>query len=170
MNKNNIHKIISITLLIALMFSGNVSASALNVEYSKDLISGKMTVETVSVENDIVTVQVLPADLTPEQIAQNPALGTNTKYVRNEVVGEDGKFTFTFPLQPGDYVLNVASKLSDGNYYSQSFNFADGDAYRTLISQLKTVKPINGQPQLTKLLKPKKRKYLFAKIRLYNYI
>lgn len=136
MNKNNRFKIIGITSLIALMFSSIVSARDLEVKFSKNLTSGTVTVETVSVENDVVTVQVLPEDLTAEQIAQNPDLGTNVKYVRNEVIGEDGKFTFIFPLQPGDYVLNVASQLTDGNYYTQSFNLADGNDYKALINQL----------------------------------
>ena len=138
MKKTNRLKIIGMTSLIAMMFSGIVSASELAVKFSKDLTSGTVTVETVSAPNDVVTVQVLPTDITPEQIEQDPQKGNGTIYVRNAVADEDGKVTFSFPLPQGNYVLNAASKLTDGDYYSQSFNYVDSDVYKTLINQLKS--------------------------------
>ena len=136
MKKENIRKIIS-TALAMTLFGSVVNAGTLKVDFSKNLTDGILTVETTSQKDDIVTVQILPQEITPQQIAQNPSLGEQMEYVRNEVAGEDGKVTFTFAVDTGNYTLYVASAKGDEIYYEEDFNYVDSSAYKELIGQLK---------------------------------
>lgn len=135
MKKANTRKIISAALAMTL-FGSVVNAGTLKIDFSKNITEGTLTVETTSLKDDVVTVQVLPQTITPQQIAQNTLLGEQTEYVRNKVAGENGKVTFTFSVDPGDYTLYVASSESSERYYEESFNYVDGATYAILIGQL----------------------------------
>ena len=136
MKKANIRKIMSTALAVTL-FGSSVNASGIIVNFSKNLTEGILTVETTSLKDDVVTVQVLPQTITPDQIEQDPSLGEQIGYVRNEIAGEDGKLTLSFSVDPGNYTLYVASSKTEGNYYEEAFNYIDGSSYATLIGQLK---------------------------------
>jgi len=139
MNQKNILKMIAATSFLTLLVSRQVSAEELEVNVTKDISAGKITVATVSVPEDIVTVQILSGGVTPGEIAGNPSLGReNAEYVRNEVAGDDGRTQFVFSVDTGDYVLYAASSKTDGECYSESFNYVDIEAYKGLVEQLKS--------------------------------
>lgn len=136
--KHTIYKI-AVTALVASLLLGMIaSAAGIEMEITKDPASGTMTVVASSVNNDIVTLMVLPEGLTPEDIERDPSLGSQTVYVRNEIAGENGKATFQFPIDSGAYTLYAASSKTDANYYEQAFHYLDNQSYAALIQELKS--------------------------------
>ena len=137
MRSNRNLRVIMLAAVALITMPAVVQAKSVKVTVYKDLEAGSVRVETISKQSGMVTIEVLPEDLTPAEIEVEPTLGHRIKYTRTEIADETGKAEFVFSLEPGSYTLYAASCESD-ELYSDKFNFTNLNLYESLIKELRT--------------------------------
>ena len=135
MKKGNKFKVYILATAVSLATSANVFAEISNVKISKDIVLKTVTVNAKADANDVVTIQILPENITPEQIAKNPSLGKSTGYVRNNIADENGNVNFSFSINAGFYNLYMMGSSSE-ELYKEKFSLVDNAVYESFITEL----------------------------------
>ena len=125
--------------MIAIFFiSASVYAQELTVDVTRNVENNTVTVESKSVAEDWISIQIMPQNITPEQIEANTQIGENTVFCATKQADAEGKYVFSTKLDMGNYMLYVASSETDG-VISQALRITDAEAYSALIEQLKAL-------------------------------
>lgn len=135
MKKGNKFKVYILATAVSLATSATVFAEISNVKVSKDIVLKTVTVNAKADANDVVTIQILPENITPEQIAKNPSLGKSTGYVRNNIADENGNVNFSFSINAGFYNLYMMGSSSE-ELYKEKFSLVDNAVYESFITEL----------------------------------
>lgn len=131
-------KTVALASVFTCLISGIAYAGDLQVSVYKNVRDGKVTVESITGAGEIVAIHVLPENITPSQVEENPELGKMSAYYRNEVADENGKTEVTFYLDEGSYVLYMANSAAKGELYSEKLIFVDEETYAEIIKRLKS--------------------------------
>lgn len=130
------NKIIILALVTGTLASGTAYAEVSDFSVSKNFKQGTVSVSGIAEKGDIITIQVLPLDITPEMIQENPEFGKKTVYCITEEVNEEGFAEFEFELNPGNYMLYMASDVK-GDLHKRELVFVSENAYSDIIKELK---------------------------------
>lgn len=137
MKKDNKFKLYIFAAGAILAFNTNAFAEVSNVNVSKDIETKTATVTAKVKENNLVTIHILPENITPEQIEENPELGNSTGYVRNNVADENGRVEFSFKINEGIYNLYLKEKSTEFEEpYKERFIMVGSEAYEEFIGEI----------------------------------
>lgn len=132
-------KILTVTAVIcAFAFSFPVFAKPLQIDVERSRTDNTVVVTSIGEKNELVTIQILPENITPELIETENSNGSNAVYVLNRKSDENGSVSFTAELENGKYIVYMASATSEGVQSSQPFTFTVLAEYTPIINALKT--------------------------------
>lgn len=101
---NNLKKVLLLSLLIVFALSTTLSAYAMNASIERNSGDDSIVVSGSTPKSEIITVQILPDDITPDEIEFDNMLGRKCVYVKTLKTGENGLFTFDAALdKSGEY-------------------------------------------------------------------
>ena len=131
-------KLFGLITMAALSLSMPGLADGLTYDFAINLPEGRVNMEVEAEKGDVVSVLVLPENVTKDQLAANPALtGADVAYVRNEVAGDNKKASFSFVIDSGRYNLNITSDNSGDAAVEVSLVVPEANEYADLINLLK---------------------------------
>ena len=137
MKKDNKLKLYIFAAGALLAFNTSVFAEISNVNVSKDIETKTATVTAKVKENNLVTIHILPENITPEQIEENPELGKSTGYVRNNIADDAGKVEFSFSIDEGIYNLYLKEKSTElEEPYKERFIMVGSETYEEFIGEI----------------------------------